>query len=283
MSTTANTPKGDAAINPPWKAKFQSVLGENMKQGNKDSLNLQLATLPTKEGIDSGRPRPSVRTCVFRGFVGQPRKPDDEPTGGNPIKDVSSSLVVVSTDRLMLKALQVADQQSRVDASKNHFPNGFEAVWWHQGTQEQLRFAGRAWLLLPEGHDNSHFPGDALKKQYIEVPAQHEAEWTWESERRRQFAKHSPGLRGSFQAPHPASKRTQEASKEIEKCTEVAGSVEEAESDEAKRQVKEALDRFSLLILEVEEVDYLKVAPPPQRVRWTLSANGQWEEQELCP
>ena len=278
--STAPTPKpqSDDAINPSWKQLMNSVMAENMKQGNKDSLNVQLATLPA---LGQDRKRPSVRTVVFRGFVGQARK-DGEPTGGNPVKGVESSLIVVSTDRLMLKAAQVASQQQDTHGGEN----GFEVCWWHQGTQEQIRFNGRAWLLLPEGHDNAAFPGDRLKETYVNIGEGSTAKddtWTWEGERKRQFAKHSPHLKASFYAPKPASKIDDGKKSWHEKQEKLdVSSVEEADDEETKNKVKEALDRFSLLILEVEEVDYLKVDPPAKRKRWNLT-DGKWQEQEISP
>jgi hypothetical protein len=256
---------------PAWKSLIEEVLKENMKQGNKDSLNVQLSTMPAPDAPL----HPSVRTVVFRGFVGQPRK-DDEPTGGNPVKEVESALIVTSTDRLMLKAKQLLAQQSQDQAQ-----NGFEVCWWHQGSQEQIRFNGKAWLLQAQEHDNSTFPGDRLKQQ-VSIPQGDASDWTWESERLRQFAKHSPGLRASFQNPEPGSPITPEKKAKIEKCMELPGSLDECKSDEEKQAVEEALKRFCLVILEVEQVDYLKVEPPAERKQWTLEGD-KWQEQEISP
>lgn len=294
MSTATATATGSVptpragsedAINPGWKSLMNSVMAENMKQGNKDSLNVQLATLPVTAGGKGRRQRPSNRTVVFRGFVGQARK-EGEPTGGNPVAGVESSLVVVSTDRLMLKAAQVASQQKTADGADDG-ENGFEVCWWHQGTQEQIRFNGRAWLLLPEGHDNAAFPGDRLKQTYVRVGDGSQAKddtWTWEGERRRQFAKHSPGLKASFSAPTPASDMTREkrAWHDAGKKLDVSAEEECKDDEEARKMLKEALDRFSLLVLEVEEVDYLKVEPPAKRTRWSLN-DGRWVEREISP
>lgn len=242
-----------------------------MKQGNKDSLNMQLATMPAP-----GAPlHPSVRTVVFRGFVGQPRK-EDEPTGGNPIKSVESSLIVTSSDRLMLKAKQLLAQQK-----EEHGKNGFEVCWWHQGTQEQIRFSGHAWLLQSTDHDNATFPADRLKK-LVSIAEADVEKWTWESERLRQFAKHSPGLRASFQNPEPGSPITSEKKAQIMKRMEIPGSLDECKSEEDKKAVVEALKRFCLVILEVNQVEYLKVEPPAERKQWTLQGDN-WQEQEVSP
>ncbi|CCG82881.1 Putative uncharacterized protein [Taphrina deformans PYCC 5710] len=255
---------------PPWKEVVEKTLAENMKQGSKDSLNIQLATMP----VPGASQHPSVRTVVFRGFVGQPRK-DDEPSGGNPIKDVTSSLIVASSDRLMLKSEQILQQQ------KSGSGNGFEVCWWHQGTQEQIRLSGRAWLLTSNQDENASFPEKRLR-DLIDVP-QDGDKWTWEGERRRQFAKHSPGLRASFQNPHPASPLTHEKEEAVKAGITLPGSLEEAKDEEEAGKVKEALKRFCLVILECEEVDYLKSEPfPPARKQWKLQ-NGEWSTQEVSP
>lgn len=248
-----------------------------MKKGNKDSLNMQLATMP----VSSSAPQhPSVRTVVYRGFAGQPRK-EDEPTGGNPIANVESSLVICSSDRLMLKATQVLEQQNRGDGG-----NGFEVCWWHQGTQEQIRLSGRAWLYSsPTENDNVNrgFPGQRLIDQHISIPEdQKHGAWTWEGERLRQFAKHSPGLRGTFQNPHPATPLTDEKQEKVKAGITLPGSLEEAKDQDEKEKVKAALARFCLVVLECEEVDYLKVDPPPERKQWKL-VDGTWKEQNVSP
>lgn len=242
-----------------------------MKQGSKDSLNIQLATMPL-----SGAPQhPSVRTVVFRGFVGQPRK-EDEPNGGNPIKDVTSSLIVASSDRLMLKSEQILQQQQ-----SNGSGNGFEVCWWHQGTQEQIRLSGRAWLLTGNQDENASFPAARLR-DLIEVPQDGDS-WTWEGERKRQFAKHSPGLRASFQNPHPASPLTHEKEQLVKAGITLPGSLEEAKDEEEAGRIKEALKRFCLVILECQEVDYLRTEPfPPERKQWKLQ-DGEWSTQEVSP
>lgn len=242
-----------------------------MKQGNKDSLNMQLATMP----LDSAPQHPSVRTVVFRGFAGQPRK-DDEPTGGNPISGVTSGLIMCSSDLLMLKSEQIRHQQ------KAGSGNGFEICWWHQGTQEQIRISGRAWLLTAHASTHAGFPGDRLLKDHFEMKQEQFDKWSWEGERLRQFAKHSPGLRGTFQNPHPASPMTPEKADVVKEGRSLPGSLEEAETEEEKEKVKEALERFCLVVLEPEEVDYLKVDPPPARKQWKLK-DGKWEAQDVSP
>lgn len=228
---------------------------------------MQLATMP----VSGGPQHPSVRTVVFRGFAGQPRK-EDEPTGGNPIKDVTSSLIVCSTDRRMLKADQIAAQQEGQNP-------GFEVCWWHQGTQEQIRFSGNAWLLTPSDQENPGFPADRLKS-LISVPDGQT--WTWEGERLRQFAKHSPGLRGTFANPHPASPLTPEKQAVLEKGIKLPGSLEEANEEEEKDRVKTALSNFCLVVLECQHVEYLKVDPPPSRKQWIFSGK-EWTAQDVSP
>lgn len=268
-----------------------------MKDGNKDSLNIQLATMPLP---DAPFARPSVRTVVYRGFAGQPRKPDGEPTGGNPISGVTSDLIIVSSDIRMLKTRQLLAQQEEAKEG-----NGFEVCWWHQGTQEQFRLAGRAWVYSSNATDNASFPSTRLQK-LINIPTSSPssedsdsgvgrngngtktegdgpAQWTWEGERRRQFAKHSPHLRASFRAPEPGSNLTSEKAEKVKTLPVVPASHEDADDAAGRALVDEAMDTFSLVVLEMQEVEYLKVDPPPVRTRWTLQSDGAWSTQEVSP
>lgn len=103
--------------------------------------------------------------------------------------------------------------------------------------------------------------------------------WSWEGERLRQFAKHSPALRASFQNPDPASPMTEEKERLI-KAAHKLPVMEDAKTDEERARIETALENLSLLILELEEVDYLKVAPPAERKKWMLDG-GRWQEH-IC-
>lgn len=218
--------------NPPWKKEVIDILQKNLDEGHKESLNFSLATI--KPGP---RPRPAVRTVVFRGFVGETQ--DHNPTstlpGGNPLAE--SSLILVSTDALMAKVGEL--EQSN---------GAFEVCWRHAGTNQQIRFNGTAHLYRKSGAVS--FPEVHLKR-YIRT----DGDWRWEKECDRLWKSHRPGMRGSFRNPPPGSPLDEEKKKKLK--------VVELGSDDDGPDAREAKSRFSLVILEVTELEILNLSPPP--------------------
>jgi pyridoxamine 5'-phosphate oxidase len=218
--------------NPPWKKLVADILQKNLDDGHKESLNFNLATIKT-----GPKPRPAVRTVVFRGFVGESR--DDNPPsklpGGNP--PAESSLFLVSTDALMAKVAELEQSDG-----------AFEVGWWHSGTNQQIRFNGTAHLY----RRNSAIPfAEAHLKQYIRTSG----EWTWDAERDRLWKSHRPGMRGSFRNPHPGTPINAEKQKKLQ--------VVELDEEDDGPDAREAKDRFTLVVLEVMEIERLDVDPPP--------------------
>jgi hypothetical protein len=220
--------------NPPWKKTLTDILQKNLDDGHKESLNFSLATIKT-----GPTPRPSVRTVVFRGFVGETR--DDSPPaklpGGNP--PAESSLIVVTTDTLMAKVGEL--EQSN---------GAFEVCWWHAGTNQQIRFNGTAHLYRPNG--KAEFPQAHLQR-YIS-PAS-DGVWNWENERVRQWKAHRPAMRGSFRNPPPGSCMDEEKKRKLQTV--------ELDSEDDGADAQEAKERFSLLALEITELEFLDLDPPP--------------------
>jgi pyridoxamine 5'-phosphate oxidase len=225
---------GNSLANPPWKKKVQDIIQKNLDDGHTDSLFFSLATL--KPGPN---PRPAVRTVGFRGFIGEPKddKPDKLP-GGNP--PAQSSLILMSTDTLMSKVEEI-EQTGGV----------YEVCWWHSGTNQQIRFSGTAHLLRRNA--KIEFPETQLK-QYILVKGS--GEWSWEAERERMWKAHKPGLRGSFRNPPPGSPLDSAWKREKLKVVELDG-------DDDGPDAREAKERFSLVVLEITELEILDLDPPP--------------------
>jgi pyridoxamine 5'-phosphate oxidase len=218
--------------NPPWKKTLTDILQKNLDDGHKESLNFSLATIKT-----GPKPRPSVRTVVFRGFVGESRdkEPPEKLPGGNP--PVESSLIVVTTDTLMAKVAEL--EQSN---------GAFEVCWWHAGTNQQIRFNGTAHLYRRNGI--AEFPESYLKR-FISPSS----EWNWENELVRQWKAHRPAMRGSFRNPPPGSKMDEEKKEKLETV--------ELDGDDDGSDAREAKERFSLIMLEITEIEFLDLSPPP--------------------
>jgi len=224
--------KENALHNPPWKKLVSEILQKNLEDGHRGSLNFNLATI--KPGP---KPRPAVRTVVFRGFVGESREedPPSELPGGNP--PAESALFLVSTDALMAKVGEL--EQSG---------GAFEVGWWHAGTNQQIRFNGTAHLY--RRNSSIEFP-EAHLKQYIQTSG----DWTWEGERDRLWKSHRPGMRGSFRNPHPGTPMNAEKQKKLQ--------VVELDEQDDGPEAREAKDRFTLVVLEVMEIEILDLDPPP--------------------
>jgi pyridoxamine 5'-phosphate oxidase len=220
--------------NPPWKKAVMEILQKNLDDGHKESLNFTLGTV--KPGPN---PRPAVRTVVFRGFVGETRedKPPSKLPGGNP--PAKSSLFLVSTDTLMAKVGEL--EQSN---------GAFEVCWWHAGTNQQIRFNGKAHIYRP--NEKVEFPESQLK-QYVSL--QGEGEWTWENERMRLWKAHKPAMRGSFRNPPPGTPLDEGKKTKLETV--------ELDSEDDGPDAREAKERFSLVVLEVQELEILDLSPPP--------------------
>ena len=220
--------------NPPWKKTVLEILQKNLDHGHKESLNFQLATI--KPGP---KPRPAVRTVVFRGSVGETRgdsPPAQLPVGNPPAE---SSLFLVSTDVLMAKVGEL-EQTNGV----------FEVCWWHAGTNQQIRFNGIAHVYRRNGQ--GEFPESHLKR-YIQI--QGDQEWTWDKEHERLWTAHKPGMRGSFRNPPPGSELDELKKKKLQ--------VVELDSEDNGPDAQEAKGRFSLVVMEVNEVEILDLSPPP--------------------
>ena len=217
--------------NPPWKKIVTDILQKNLDDGHKESLNFALATI--KRGSD---PRPAVRTVVFRGFVGETResgRPSKLP-GGNP--PAESSLVLVSTDALMAKVGELENSNG-----------AFEVCWRHAGSNQQIRFNGTAHIYRRNGIE---FP-EAHLNRYIRT----DGDWTWENERDRLWKSHKPAMRGSFRNPPPGRPLNAEEKKKLE--------VVELGSEDDTQDSREAKERFSLVVLEVTEIEVLDLDPLP--------------------
>jgi pyridoxamine 5'-phosphate oxidase len=223
----------DCLPNPPWKKIVVDILKRNLDGGHKSSLHLSFATV--KLGPP---PRPAVRTVVFRGFVGESRDNESERvSGGNP--QAKSSLILISTDSLMNKVAELENSGGV-----------FEASWSHTGTTHQIRFNGTAHIYRHNGP--VEFPDEHLRR-YIQT----QGDWTWERERNRLWNSHRPSMRGSFRNPAPGTPLDAEKREKLK--------LVELDSEDDGPDAREAKKRFSLIVLEVLEIEILSLCTIPVR------------------
>ena len=231
----------------PWKRLVLSILQKSKSSAGKDAYNMQLAT------FSLNRDRPCNRTVVFRGFVG-------EKTGAE------SPLIVVTTDTMMAKAAEIENYGSAGAP--------YEVCWWHSATSQQIRFHGRAWLVTQATTLSGKLPATSR------VTSTENQNWSWEIEWNSQWKSLSPTMRGTFRNPSPGmalESNEQKQKLSVVKMETGDEALENGEGDEAR-------SRFSLVVLQVEEIEILDLDPPPgSRTRWKLIDGKDWRKQDLCP
>lgn len=248
---------------PRWVDTLRSTLTKNLKE-NKDLISYAFAT------IDSQSKVPKVRYVVHRGFVNERRKDGDG--SHNLVKDdedqeLITDKLVVTTDARTPKSIQLANDPS------------VEIAWWLAATQHQFRILGQAYILpSPKFSETSSsqfpFPADRLAP----YPG-----FNWEDERVRQFRKLSPELRASFVRPVPGTKLSEWDGKMEDLPQTLVEGYDEANTDEEKKQLDQALHNFALIVIDPQEIDLVDLGSQPNvRTKW-FRKNEQWQEEGVVP
>jgi pyridoxamine 5'-phosphate oxidase len=157
-----------------------------------------------------------------------------------------------------------------------------EIVWWIEPTQEQFRFASRA-TIVPAPGTSLHPPATT---SLHELCSGHfaEGEIDWEKKRVEIFDSMSGRMKASWCRPPPGSKMPGSGGyDEAKKWPRTLPKLDEAETDEDKKNLKTALDNFALVLLEPYDVDYVELGVVPnQRTRFTRDGD-EWKEEILVP
>ncbi|KAJ7146348.1 pyridoxamine 5'-phosphate oxidase-domain-containing protein [Mycena epipterygia] len=224
--------------------RWKTALEKALATHSKDTV-IQLAS------IDPATPIPHVRCVIFRSFV----SPTDNP---------SHPLLLSTTDiRTPKTAQMIANPHVQV-------------VWWIAGAQEQYRIAGRAHIIPAPGH--------TLHRHFVHTVSAlgQGAKYDWEAKRVEVFKSMSPYMKASWCRPVPGS-RLEGGEDEANKWpTEIE---EPKPGDaEAKRLWEMSLANFALVIVEPQDVDYVELAPlPNRRTRFWRTSRGAWDEEALVP
>ncbi|GAA5863783.1 hypothetical protein JCM3774_001157 [Rhodotorula dairenensis] len=267
---------------PAWVDKLRDVLTNNMKE-NKDLISYALATTSAH---DSHQAR--VRYVVHRGFVNERRKQGDGSQNllqDDSGRDLISDKLVVTTDARSPKARQLALEPK------------VELAWWMAATQHQFRIVGRAYIFPSSAfsiHEattgiagGSDTTTDSTKQLSFPFPKKQLApydDFNWEDERVRQFRKMSPELRASFYRPVPGTKTADTEVTMEELPQTLPEGIEEAEGEEQKKQVEQALKNFALIVIDANEVDLVDLgSTPDSRSLWVRQEGGDWKEDGLVP
>ncbi|KAF9055180.1 hypothetical protein BDZ89DRAFT_1124959 [Hymenopellis radicata] len=237
---------------PRWQRCIATALAEHEK-----------ATILQFASIDPTTPIPHVRSLVFRGFT-------------HPSNDPNLPLLIMTTDSRTPKTSQII--------SNPHV----QLAWWIEGTKEQFRIGGLASVIpAPTNGLYKHFlhsTKSALENSGI--CSLNKEGFDWEKKRNEVFRGMSPVMKASWVRPVPG--------------TPLVGGEEEAnkwpvklkepdqngifDSEESKRLWELALSNFALVVVDPIDVDYVELAPiPNRRARFWKDESGQWQEEALVP
>jgi len=209
----------------------------------------------TLSTVEPGTHTPHGRYMMYREFIfpGSPAVP----------------LIVVTTD---IRSTKVAELPPNAQLK----PNG-EAAWYISETVEQYRVSGIVHILPhPKHHLAESFPAARLAKGGKGLD--------WEEYRRRIFNVEMPAfMRASFCRPPPGS--PMKSYDEGKKWVKELPSEYEAENEEEKKLVDEALSNFALVVLEPLSVDYVEMGiTPNQRTIFDREVDdNKWSERIVVP
>ncbi|GAA5821330.1 hypothetical protein JCM11251_004574 [Rhodosporidiobolus azoricus] len=269
---------------PSWADRLRDLVTNNLKQ-NKDLISYALSSYDKSAG---GSIQPRVRYVVHRGFVNERRKEGDGSSNliaDNDGKEYLADKLVITTDARSPKARQLA--------SSPHV----ELAWWLSATQHQFRIVGSAYVLPSPSFSTAPTTTGTITTPDVDpsassfsfpFPAEKLAPYdgfNWDEERVRQFRKLSPELRASFYRPVPGTTLKEWGGKMEDLPAQLPESVEDAEGEEQKKQVEQALKNMALVVIDPTEIDLVDLGSEPNtRTFWRLDASdGQWKEEGLVP
>ncbi|KAG9307675.1 hypothetical protein G9A89_023240 [Geosiphon pyriformis] len=236
------------AAKAPWKPILEATLNENLKR-NRQAAYFQFSTFNTTTQ------RPANRTVVFRGFAGEKNTSHNikSPIVSEPLE---STLLVFSTNIRSQKVQQLY---------KNP---GFEIAWWFNGTEDQFRLSGDAFVLPhPKHARRSQFPDVKLANQFFSPS---NPKFDWEAERLQVWFRMSDVLRASFLTGMLA-----EHGNYPEKLPPIG------ENEEQEENIKAALENFALVVLKVDFVDYFRLNPS-SHTTWTYDDTiNSWQIKKV--
>ncbi|CAE6485659.1 unnamed protein product [Rhizoctonia solani] len=241
------------SLSPRWLGHLTTILSEHKK-----ATTFALATVDT----DGKYPIPRVRYLIYRGILtSHPARP----------------LLIATTDIRSPKVHQLHSHSSTTGPTA-------EIAWWIAEAIVQFRFLARVHVLPAPSHPlYSEFPFNKLSQNHggDSGPDAPETAKDWEALRIRTFNALSPPIRASFARPIPGSPLENPA--DADKWPEVLPEAGKEESEEEKKNMKEALKNISLLIFEPLQVDFVEFGVVPnRRTQWTFDGE-KWDKQALVP
>lgn len=165
-----------------------------------------------------------------------------------------------------------------------------DIAWWLQGTAEQYRISGRAYLVpAPEHALHAECMARVAKSPALSLvdkkgaDGEDETDFSWEKRRTEAFAEMRPALKASCRiVEQPGS--VIESYDALKKYPRFIPNLDQADSDEQKENWKLAFANFALMYIEPTQVEYMEL-PARRRTLYTRQddAGYAWKEELLVP
>ncbi|KAJ3549536.1 hypothetical protein NM688_g5165 [Phlebia brevispora] len=230
---------------------------------NKGKVAYQVATIDSQN-------IPHVRTQIHRGFV-TPRDAAHVP------------LLITSTDVRSPKAEQML------------FNTAVEIAWWMEGSMDQFRISGRAFIIPGPDHPQystafSHIEKSAILSTLTSSGETNSDstsgsnEFDFEQKRREIFDAMRPAMKATWY--RPVAPGSVIASYDVPKgWSREVPTLEEAKTEEDKKKWHDALANFAMLLIEPTKIDWVQLGEKPnRRTLFTRTDSGDgWKEEILAP
>ncbi|KAI0652697.1 hypothetical protein C8Q79DRAFT_1108272 [Trametes meyenii] len=230
------------AAAPRWVEAINKALSH---PDNKGKIIYQVATVDAHNA-------PHVRSQVHRAFLTPKGRPD-------------LPLLVTSTDVRTPKVTQL------------HASQRVELAWWMEGSQDQFRISGFAYIFpspLATARPTP-VPPEAFALKVLESQG-----FDWDAKRLEVFNSMSPGMRASWTVPYPPGSPLENPDEQKDWPREVPT---EPQSDEDRKNLEVAQRNFALMLFEPVEIDWVQLGVQPNR-RTLFKRDGEkWSEQLLVP
>ncbi|CAE6367539.1 hypothetical protein RSOLAG1IB_06911 [Rhizoctonia solani AG-1 IB] len=241
------------SLSPRWLGHLTTILSEHKK-----ATTYALATVNT----DGEFPIPRARHMVHRSILtSHPARP----------------ILISTTDVRSPKAHQLRSHPSTKGPTA-------EVAWWIAEEVVQFRILARVHVLPAPSHPlHSDFSFSELSQNSggDSGPDAPETAEDWEALRIKTFNNLVPPLRASFARPKPGSLLENPA--DADKWPQTLPEYGKEETEEEKKQVKEALANFTLLLLEPLNVDFAELGVVPnRRTQWNFDGQ-KWDEVTVVP
>lgn len=201
--------------------------------------------------------QPHARTHIHRDFVSAKQW-------------LSLPLLITTTDVRTPKATQILANPL------------VEVVWWLAPTNEQFRIAARA-TVVPAPPDSLHDVAVATLGHLADGRFAEE-KYDWEKLRVDTFEGVGPRMRATWARPPPGSPMPGSGKySEADNWPEKLPTLAEAKDEKERAQVELAMKNFALIVIEPYDVDYVELAPIPNRRTRFIYKGDHWDEQILVP